>query len=241
MLETSRFMRTELLLGAEKMQKLKNSTVMIVGVGAVGGYALEAVARSGVGNIILIDCDKFDETNINRQILALSSTIGQKKVDVAKKRVLDINPDCNVLPIDRFVDENNVSALLSQKIDYVIDAIDTVSSKCSLLEELTKKEINFISSMGASLRTDTSCIKLSTLDKTQNCGLAKTIRHRLRQKNIDIKRIKCVYSDEKTTTDSILQNNAKEEKSILGSLPTITAIFGLIMANEAIKFLTQNN
>jgi len=170
MLKTSRFMRTELLLGAEKMQKLKNSTVMIVGVGAVGGYALEAIARSGVGNIILIDCDKFDETNINRQILALSSTIGQKKVDVAKKRVLDINPDCNVLPIDTFVDENNVSVLLSQKIDYVIDAIDTVSSKCSLLEELTKKEINFISSMGAALRTDTSCVKLSTLDKTQNCG-----------------------------------------------------------------------
>ena len=240
MLETSRFMRTELLLGAEKMQKLKKSTVMVVGVGAVGGYALEAIARSGIGNIILIDCDVFEETNINRQILALSSTIGQKKVDVAKSRVLDINPDCNVIAIDTFVDENNVSDLLSQKIDYVIDAIDTISSKCSLLEELVKKEINFISSMGAALRTDTSCIKLSTLDKTQNCGLAKNIRHRLRQKNIDIKYIKCVYSDENITSGSILESNSIGEKNILGSLPTITAIFGLTMANEAIKFLTKN-
>ena len=241
MIKTSRFMRTELLLGAEKMQKLHNSTVMIVGVGAVGGYALEAIARSGVGCIIIVDFDVFDETNINRQILALNSTIGQKKIEVAKKRVWDINPECSVIAIDKFVNRDNISELFSQHIDFVIDAIDTVSSKCLLLAELVKRNINFISSMGAALRTDTSCIKVSTLDKTQNCGLAKTIRSSLRQNGVDLRRIRCVYSNEQNQSQGILQNTNKEERNILGSLPTITAIFGLIAANEAIKTLTSDN
>lgn len=241
MLETSRFMRTELLLGADKMQKLRSATVMIVGVGAVGGYALEAIARSGVGTIIVVDFDTFDETNINRQILALNSTIGQKKVEVAKARVIDINPECNVITIDAFVNGDNISELLSRKIDFVIDAIDTVSSKCLLLSELVKRDIRFISSMGAALRTDTSCIKVSTLDKTQNCGLAKSIRSHLRQNGVDLKRIRCVYSNEQNQHLGVLQNSHKGEKSILGSLPTITAIFGLIAANEAIKILTSDN
>ena len=239
MLTSSRFMRTELLLGKQGLQNLQNSSVMIIGVGAVGGYALEAVARAGVGHIILVDFDTFDETNINRQILALSSTIGRKKIEVAKERVLDINPQCYVETKDMFVDSSNIASLLDIKVDMVIDAIDSLDSKSQLLEELYKHQIPFISSMGAALRTDATKIKISTLDKTHNCGLAKSLRQRLRRNNIDIKKIKCVYSEEVTSSSGILDNQNPNERRILGSLPTITAIFGLVIANEVIKEITK--
>ena len=128
-----RLMRTELLLGSKGMSALQNSSVMIIGLGAVGGYALEAIARSGVGTLILVDFDSFDETNVNRQILALSSTIGQKKTSVAASRVKEINPDCKVIIKDMYVDENNLPELMSLKPDFVVDAIDSLASKASLI------------------------------------------------------------------------------------------------------------
>ncbi len=235
-----RLMRTGLLLGEQGIEALQQATVMVAGVGAVGGYALEAVARAGVGHLILVDFDVFDETNINRQILALGSTVGRKKIEVAKGRVLDINPHCAVEVRDVFINDDTLPALLDEKVDFVIDAIDSLSSKCSLIEALLARGIPFISSMGAALRTDTSFIKLGTLDKTKNCGLAKHLRQRLRRRGADIKKVRCVYSDEpagERRKQAVVVNANPEERNVLGSLPTITAIFGLMMAHEVIKIL----
>ena len=235
-----RLMRTGLLLGEQGIEALQQATVMVAGVGAVGGYALEAVARAGVGHLILVDFDVFDETNINRQILALGSTVGRKKIEVAKGRVLDINPHCEVEVREVFINNDTLPALLDEKVDFVIDAIDSLNSKCCLIEALLARGIPFISSMGAALRTDTSFIKLGTLDKTKNCGLAKHLRQRLRRRGADIKKVRCVYSDEpadERRKQAVVVNVNPEERNVLGSLPTITAIFGLMMANEVIKTL----
>ena len=238
----ARLMRTGLLLGEDGIKALQSSTVMIIGVGAVGGYALEAIARAGVGHIIVVDFDSFDETNINRQILALTSTIGRKKVEVAGERIKEINPNCLVETRDMFVDSDTLPELLALKPDFVIDAIDSLNAKCNLIETLWKHKIPFISSMGAALRTDPSFIKISTLDKTKNCGLSKLIRQRLRRREVDIKQIKCVYSDEPNNEQrkqACLENDDPQARNTLGSLPTITAIFGLTIANEVIKTLAK--
>lgn len=239
-MKNNRFIRTTALLGNEAMDKIRASTVMIVGLGAVGGYALEAMVRSGVGNLILVDFDEFDETNINRQILALSSTIGRKKTQVALERVKQINPDCNVTVKDIFVDENNIDTLLSLNPDFVVDAIDSIRPKCFLIKELIKRNIQFISSMGAALKTDTSCIKTAKLNQTKNCSMARSVRQTLKKLDVDISCVNCVFSDEQIILpDTAITLMNKGQKNILGSLPTITAIFGIVMANYVIKALIK--
>ena len=239
-----RLLRTQMLLGEEGLRKLQNSTVMVIGLGAVGGYALEALARSGIGHLVLVDFDIFDETNINRQILALTSTVGQKKTEAARRRVLEINPFCKVETREMFVNAETVPELLSQPVDFVVDAIDALNPKCCLIEALCQREIPFISSMGAALKSDTSCIKAGALSASKNCSLAKFIRKRLRKRGLDISRISCVYSDEQVCLpETALQesdNPAENGRSrhILGSLPTITAIFGLTIANQVILRLS---
>ena len=235
-----RVMRTGLLIGEQGIQVLRQATVMIIGVGAVGGYALEAIARAGVGHIIVVDFDTFDETNINRQILALSSTIGRKKVDVARERIKEINPDCRIETKDLYVNQETLSDLLQTKADIVIDAIDSLNAKCCLIEELVRRDIPFISSMGAALKTDTNRIKIGTLDKTVNCSLSRMLRQRLRRRKVDIQKVKCVYSDEPAQQQAILLSDTEGKRNTLGSLPTITAIFGLTIANEVIKTLVKN-
>ena len=241
----NKFARTQMLLGEDGLIKLKNSKIMIVGLGAVGGYVLEALARSGVGNFILVDFDKFEESNINRQILALNETIGLKKTEVAKQRVLSINQNANVETIDMFVNNDTIDELLNYNPDFVVDAIDALNPKCCLMQALTERNIPFISSMGAALKTDTSKIKLGNLSNSKNCSLAKFVRKRLRRRDIDISKIKCVWSEEQIN----LPDNAIElveseastgrERHTLGSLPTITAIFGLTIANEVILKLSE--
>ena len=233
-----RTMRTKILLGDEGMLRLNKAKVMIVGLGAVGGYVLEALARGGVGNLILVDFDCFDETNINRQILALSSTIGLKKTEVAKARVEEINPNCHVVLKDMFVNADTIDELLTEKPDFVVDAIDALNPKCCLIENLVKNQIPFISSMGAALKTDPSKIKFSKLSQTKNCSLAKFIRKRLKKRGLDLSKIYCVSSEEQTnggfveSLDDTSPNG--RQRNTLGSLPTITAIFGLTIANEII-------
>lgn len=234
-----RLMRTGLLVGEQGIQALQQATVMIVGVGAVGGYALEAIARAGIGHIIVVDFDKFDETNINRQILALSSTIGRKKVDVARERIKEINPDCVVETKDLLVSSETLPTLLDAKVDMVVDAIDSLNAKCCLIEELIRRDIPFISSMGAALKTQTDHIKIASLDKTVNCSLSRLVRQRLRRRNVDIQKVKCVYSDEPAQQQAILLSDTEGKRNTLGSLPTITAIFGLTIANEVIKTLVN--
>lgn len=242
--ENKRLLRTEMLLGREGMQKLKDATVMIVGLGAVGGYALEAVARAGVGHLILVDFDVFEESNINRQILALGSTIGRKKTEVARERVREINPDCRVEIVDMFVNAETLPALLERKVDYVIDAIDALNPKCCLMEELYNRGLPFVSSMGAALKSDPSCIRCAPLSSSKNCGLAKFIRKRLRKRGVNISSITSVFSDEQVnlpdTAIQMFETAAPEgrARNTMGSLPTITAIFGLTLANYVIKRLS---
>ena len=242
-----RFLRTQLLLGEKKLQKLQASTVMVIGLGAVGGYALEALARSGIGHLILVDFDSFDLTNINRQILALTSTNGRKKTEVAQERVLDINPSCKVEIMDLFVNADTIPQILDKNPDFVVDAIDALNPKCCLMEALYQTKTPFISSMGAALKSDTSCIRYGKLSDTQNCGLSKFIRKRLKKRGIDISKIKCVSSDEqvKLPKTAIIVNEDYDDfngrkRNTLGSLPTITAIFGLTIANQVIKELIRD-
>lgn len=247
MLNSRRFMRTGLLLGEEGLRRLHEASVMVVGLGAVGGYALEGLARAGVGRLILVDFDTFDETNINRQILALTSTIGKKKTDVAAQRVKEINPDCVVETKDIFVNTDTIEDLLREPVDFVVDAIDALNPKCCLMQTLQEKGIPFISSMGAALKSDPSFIRLGALSKTKNCGLAKFIRKRLKKRGVDINKITCVSSEEQVNLPetAIMESEDKTRESgrirnTLGSLPTITAIFGLTIANAVIKQLTAN-
>lgn len=234
-----RLLRTTALLGEEKMQKITNAKVMLIGVGAVGGYALEALARFGIGEFILIDFDVFDESNINRQILALSSTIGLKKVDVAKARVLEINPNAKITSLDLRVNHENINQILDEyNPDFVIDAIDSLFAKIALIETLYKREFKFISSMGAALKTDENFVKYGSLSATKNCGLSKMLRKKLKPRGVDISKVKCVYSDQQVTlpeTAMFLEDG--NNRNSLGSLPTITAIFGLTIANNLIKEL----
>ena len=236
--------RTRMLLGDEGLSRLQNAAVMVVGLGAVGGYALEALARSGIGRLVLVDFDVFDESNINRQILALTSTVGQKKTEVARRRVLDINPDCIVETRDMFVNADTLPQLLDIPVDFVVDAIDALNPKCCLMEALYERGIPFISSMGAALKTDPSFIKCGTLSASKNCGLAKFIRKRLRKRGLEISRINCVYSDEQVCLPETAlafdgdDASAGRVRHTLGSLPTITAIFGLTIANYVITSLS---
>lgn len=239
----SRFVRTKALLGDEAMQKIYNSCVMVVGAGAVGGYVIEALARCGVGKLIIVDFDSFDVSNINRQIFALTSTIGRKKVEAAKERVLDINPECEVIVKDMFVNSDNVGELFSYNPDFIVDAIDSLNPKCNLIEAMVSKEIRFISSMGAARKIDPFSIKLGSLSKTVNCSLSKFVRKRLKRRGVDISLVNCVSSTEAPMDTNLEVFNEEtvenSERLPLGSMPTITAIFGLIIANEVIRQISD--
>ena len=238
----SRHLRTEILLGPEKINKLKQAKVTVVGLGAVGSYAVEALARAGVGNLRLVDFDKVDRTNINRQLYALESTIGLSKATIAKQRVLDIAPDINVEVFDMFLNNETKDLILNNNPDVVIDAIDSLNTKVQFLSELYDRGIPVVSSMGAALKTDPSKIKVDDISKTKNCHLARFVRKRLKRQEI-IEGIKCVYSTELTGTESIIISDKVflpgrgRKRNTMGSLPTITGIFGLIAANTVLDMI----
>lgn len=221
----NRLHRITLLIGKENVQKLQQSTVMVVGCGAVGSFAIEALARSGVGHIVLIDFDVSEESNINRQLFALSSTIGQSKVEIACARIHDINPDIIVDAINIFFDENTK---IDIKPDFVIDAIDSVQSKIALYKWCQENSVPFISSMGAARKTDPTKIKIAKISKTTVCPLASKIRHIVRDEKL--KDFPVVYSTEPAAP----QPNGGRE---FGSIITVTGMFGLMMADFAIKKL----
>ncbi len=221
----NRLHRITLLIGNEAVKKLQKSTVMVVGCGAVGSFAIESLARSGVGHIILVDFDKIEESNINRQLFALDSTIGKSKVDVANMRIADINPKIKVDTFNMFFDENTV---LDVKPDFVIDAIDTVPSKIALYKWCSDNNIPFISSMGAARKTDLTKIKIGTISKTTVCPLASKIRHQVR--DLKMNDFPVVYS----TESAIPQKNGGKE---FGSVITVTGMFGLMLSDFVIKKL----
>lgn len=221
-----RFQRTKLLLGDENFSKLTAATVAIFGVGGVGSFAVEALARSGVGRLILIDKDNIDATNINRQIHALDSTVGRSKVEVMRERIHDINPAAQVDTIQKFfLPDENVEDFFICRYDYVVDAIDTLSAKIFLVEECTRRDVKIISSMGAGNKLDATRFKVSDIFKTTTDPVAKIMRKQLRLRGI--KNLRVVWSDE----------TPRPVKNFIGSAAFVPSVAGLIMAGEVVKDL----
>lgn len=190
------FNRLEKIIGTENLKKLNSKTVAIIGVGGVGSYAVEALTRNNIGRLILVDFDEVDKTNINRQIEALNSTVGLKKAEVLKERILDINPKCDVKVILEFIDQNNMELIFDEKIDYLIDACDTIATKKAVIEECIKRNIKFISSMGTGNKLNPKLLEITTIDKTNYDPLAKIMRKWAKDNKIE-KKIKVVSSTER--------------------------------------------
>lgn len=187
--------RLEKMIDSNKLEKIKNTSILIIGIGGVGGNALEAIVRMGVNNIIIVDNDIIDITNLNRQLISLRSSIGEYKVDAAIKRVKDINNECNIIGINKFIDKSNINFLFNYKIDYVIDCCDTISTKIVLIEECLKRNIKFISCMGTGNKFHPEMLEIDELKKTSYDPIAKVLRNKF--KNVNDK-IMVVYSKEKS-------------------------------------------
>ncbi len=228
------FSRTELLFGADKMKILKNAKVAVFGVGGVGGFAVEALARAGVGNIDIIDNDTVSVTNINRQIIATQKTVGRKKVEVMKERILEINPEANVNAFDMFFLPETADNFNFKKYDYIIDAIDTVAGKIALVENAEKFGVKIISSMGAGNKINPEMFEITDIYKTSVCPLARVMRKELKARGI--KRLKVVYSKEKALTPQKSDENTSK-RQLPGSVSFAPSVAGLIIAGEVIKDL----
>jgi tRNA A37 threonylcarbamoyladenosine dehydratase len=242
-----RLLRTQMLLGPEAVARIRRARVTVVGLGAVGSYAVEGLARAGVGQIRLVDFDEVRESNINRQLYALHSTLGRRKAQVARERVLDIQPDCQVEALETFVDGATAPQLLDNQPDALIDAIDSVSPKVRLLAAAAQLKIPVIvSSMGAANRLDPFAIRFGDISRTRQCPLARFIRKRLKKHGV-ITGIQCVYSIEPAKPVVAELAGVEEERSDahrrgrprrpLGSLACITGVFGLLAAHAVIMAL----
>ena len=225
--------RTSLLIGEAGVERLRNSSVLLVGCGAVGGYALEGLVRAGVGKIRVVDHDVFSESNMNRQILATTNTVGVPKVEAACERAKSINPEIQIEPLDILVNPETVSEILDGDFDILVDAIDTLGNKIALLSAASDRGIVTFSSMGAALHIDTQSVKIAPIMNTNTCPLAASLRKALRDK--DTSKITAVYSVEPPVVKP--SERDVHGKSILGSLPTVPAVFGMTLANEAIKYI----
>lgn len=224
----NQYIRSIALLGEDAIKKLKNCRVAVFGVGGVGSYVVEALARSGVGFIDVIDNDVFNATNINRQLYATHKTMGKFKVDVAKERILDINPDCKVNIHKMFYLPENSSTLDLSVYDYVVDAIDTVSAKIELVVRANQSATPIISSMGTGNKLHPEMFEVTDIYKTSVCPLAKAMRTRL--KKVGINKLKVVYSKEEPI---------KTKDNIIGSVPFVPSVAGLIIASEVVKDLVK--
>ena len=244
----NQFSRTQLLLGEEAMDKLKKSRVAIFGVGGVGGYVCEALARSGVGTFDLIDDDKVCLTNLNRQIIATRKTVGKYKVGVMKERILDINPDAKVNIHQCFFLPENADEFSFNEYDYVVDAVDTVTAKIEIIMQAKKQEVPVISSMGAGNKLDPTAFRVADIYKTKVCPLAKVMRRELKKRGV--KKLKVVYSEEQPIqpiedmsiscrANCICPPGAKhkctERRAIPGSVAFVPSVVGLIIAGEVVK------
>ena len=249
----TQFSRTELLLGKEAMDKLANSRVAVFGIGGVGGYVCEALVRTGVGAFDLIDDDKVCLTNLNRQIIATRKTVGQYKVDVMKERMLEINPKVDVRVHKCFFLPENAEEFPFEEYDYIVDAVDTVTAKISLVMKAQEMNIPIISSMGAGNKLDASKFQVADIYKTKVCPLAKVMRRELKKRGV--KKLKVVYSEEQPTrpiedmsvscrTHCICPLGAKhkctERRDIPGSVAFVPSVVGLIIAGEVVKDLSVN-
>lgn len=228
------FMRTEILLGAERVNDLSNKHVLIAGVGGVGGYAVENIVRAGIGKITIIDNDVVDITNINRQLIATHDNVGKYKVDEFATRIKSIDPSIDLVAQQIFIDANNIAELLSDKPDYVIDCIDTVHSKLALLEYCIRNKINVVSSMGAGNRIDVSKIKIADISKTKECALARNIRLKLKERGVS-KGLKVVFSEETAFAKPLA--NPDGGRPTNGTISYLPAMFGVMLAGVVMKDL----
>ena len=229
------FSRTAVLLGDEGLEKLKKSRVAVFGVGGVGGYVVEALARSGVGALDLIDMDRVSESNINRQIIALHSTIGKLKTEVAGMRAKDINPDICVRMHNVFYLPETAVQFDFSNYDYVVDAIDTVSGKISIIERANEANVPVISSMGTGNKLDPTRFEVADISKTSVCPLARVMRRELKKRGIE--HLKVVYSKEEAMSSPL--KDEESGKSIPGSVAFVPSVAGIIIAGEVIKYLIK--
>lgn len=241
------FSRTELLIGKDGLDKLRESKVIIFGIGGVGSFTVEAITRAGVGTIILVDDDTVCLTNLNRQIHATYNTIGSVKVEAMKERILSINKSCNVITHQLFITKENIPELIEDDVDYVVDAIDTVTSKIALIEYCKNKNIKIISCMGTGNKFDPTQFKISDIYDTKVCPLAKVMRHELRKR--EIKDLKVLYSEEMPTKPQdgdianckngcVCTGGTKKcaiKRQIPGSVSFVPSVAGLIIGGEVIK------
>jgi len=231
------FNRTELLIGSENLNKLKNSHVAIFGVGGVGGYALEGLVRSGIGKIDVFDNDSISVTNINRQILATTNTVSRKKTEVAKERAKSINKEIEINTFDVFYSAENSDMFDLTKYDYIIDAIDTVSSKIELIINAKNNNIPIISSMGTGNKLEASLLEVADIYKTSVCPLARVMRYELKKRGV--KELKCVYSKEQPIKPTI--QNEEFGRHVPASIAFVPACAGLIISGEVVKALINND
>lgn len=231
--------RTELLLGADRMERLAHSHVLMVGLGGVGAYAAEQICRAGIGRMTIVDADVVNESNINRQLPALHSTLGMPKAEVVARRLLDINPELKLTVLNEFLRDERTEEILSEATyDFIVDAIDSLSPKVYLLFHAYNRKIPIVSSMGAGAKTDPSQVRIADISKTSSCALAKAVRKRLRGMGIS-KGIPAVFSTEMANPDAIIEiDNEQCKRSTAGTVSYMPAIFGCYLASYVINQLT---
>lgn len=229
--------RTELLLGKEKLDKLKNASVLVVGLGGVGAYAAEQLCRAGIGKMTIVDGDVVEETNRNRQLPALISNTGKPKAEVLANRFRDINPDIQLTVINDFIaDEKIIELLKSQTFNYVVDAIDTISPKVFLIYHAVQLGLPVVSSMGAGGKTDPQKVQITDISKSHHCTLAKVLRKRLSKLGIN-KGVKVVFSSEETDKNAVRPEDGTYKKSVVGTISYMPPVFGCFISSVVIRDL----
>ena len=230
--------RTSILLGEQVLDSLAAKKVMVVGLGGVGAYAAEMLCRAGVGNMVLIDSDTVGQTNLNRQLIALNSTLGKLKSEVLAQRLLDINPKVQLTIISEYVEEENIPRIFETagELDYVVDAIDTLAPKISLIKHCVQNGIPHVTAMGAGAKLDATKIRIADLSKSYNCPLAYILRKKLRKEGIS-KGFKVVFSEELPDREAIVPMEERNKKSQVGTISYLPAVFGCVCAQAAIEHL----
>lgn len=230
------FSRFELLVGNEAIEKLNHSHVLVFGVGGVGGYVVEALVRSGIGHITIVDNDEVSYSNLNRQIIATQSTIGRKKVDVMKERILSINPDCDVRTLETFYLPENADEIDLTEYDYIVDAIDTITAKIELALRSEKLKVPLISSMGTGNKLNPAMLEVTDIYKTSVCPLAKVMRRELKARRV--KHLKVVYSKEVPIKPQV-SSEQTSKRTVPGSTSFVPSSAGLLIASEVVKDLLK--
>lgn len=233
------FSRTELLIGEKGMENLKNASIMVLGVGGVGSHCIEALARSGVGRLILVDNDRVSVTNINRQSIAYQSTVGEYKTKLMKERIKDINPEAKVITYEKFILPENLHEIFGEKVDYIVDAIDTVTAKLAVVMYAKEQNIPIISCMGTGNKLHPEMFEITDISKTSVCPLCKVMRKEL--KNRGILHLKVLYSKEKPidTSDRETGEDKGKRRSLPGSISFVPPVAGLLIAGEVIREIAE--